>query len=98
MYFSRSRAVYLLPRWHGEKGEVAKDLQNQADRLKGENGDKLYARVVWSVHSYGGSDNIFTEHDFSWERTERGLDALLNEFPDSIAVSNEGAHLAALAG
>jgi len=98
VYFYRSRAVYLMPRWYGAEGELEKDLQKQADRLKGEAGDKLYARVVWSIHNYGSSENIFTENNFSWERTERGLDAILKEFPDSIPISNEAAHLAALGG
>lgn len=96
VFFYRSRAVYLMPRWYGEKGELEKDLQKSADRLGGEAGDKLYARVVWSIHNYGGSENIFRDNDLSWERTERGFNAILKEFPDSIPAISEAAHLAGL--
>jgi hypothetical protein len=98
VFFYNTRAVYLLPRWYGAAGELEKDLQKQADRVGGEAGDKLYARVVWSIHNYGGSLNVYDDNNFSWERTERGFDAILKEFPDSVAASNEAAHLAGNGG
>jgi len=94
-YYNR-RAVFLLPRWHGTDGELARDLDKSADRVGGDAGDMLYARVVWSLHGYG-STNVFKEHNLSWERTARGFDAIIKKFPDSLQAQNEAAHLASLA-
>ena len=92
------RAYYLLPRWYGGPGELERDLEQSADRIGGDEGDMVYAQVVWNVHEYGTTTNVFAENQFSWPRTSRGFDAILKNFPDSPAAMNEGAHLAALAG
>lgn len=44
------RAIYLLPQWYGSKGEWQSDLIKSADKIGGENGDMLYARVIWNMH------------------------------------------------
>lgn len=92
------RAEYLLPRWYGEDGDLERDLEKSADRIGGEAGDILYARVVWYLHRCVSSSNVFKENNLSWERTERGFDAILKKFPDSLAAKNEAAHLSWLAG
>ena len=95
-YFHRSD--YLLPRWYGAEGELEKDLEQSADKVGGEAGDMLYARVVWNLHGMVYSQNMFEEYHLSWERTKRGMEAIEKHYPDSLAVKNEMAHLAALAG
>jgi len=97
-YYYRSRAVYLLPRWNGGDGELERDLEQSADHIGGEAGDMVYAQVVWDVHGYGSSTNVFKENNLSWARTDRGFEAILNKYPDSLKAKNEAAHLAALAG
>lgn len=99
MFYYRTKAVFLLPRWHGEQGEWEKDLTQSADRIGGDDGDMLYAQVVWAIHHYGGFENIFDENKLlSWERTNRGFTIIEKHFPDSLAVKNERARLAVLAG
>jgi hypothetical protein len=95
LYFYR--ANYLLPRWNGTEGEWENDLQKSADKIGGQDGDMLYARVVWDMHQYVYSTNIFEEYKLSWERVNAGLAAIEKRFPDSLAVKNEGARLAVLA-
>jgi len=98
-FYYQTRAVYLLPRWHGQPGEWEEDLAKSADRIGGEDGDMLYAQVVWDIHHYGSSDNVFDENKgISWERVDRGFEVIEKRFPDSIAAKNERAHLAGLAG
>jgi len=58
-HFYRVRAVYLMPRWYGGEGELEADLEKSADKLGGDDGDVLYARVVWGIHGNSSSDNIF---------------------------------------
>jgi hypothetical protein len=98
-FYYQTRATFLLPRWYGAEGEWEKDLASSADRIGGADGDQVYAQVVWSVHQYGDSKNVFDENkSISWERVDRGFEAILKRFPDSLAAKNERAHLAALAG
>lgn len=97
-YLYRSRAVYLLPRWYGKEGEWQSDLTTSADRIGGEEGDILYARVVWLTHQYGSGIDVFEGKKISWERVDRGMELILKRFPDSLAAKNERAFLAGKAG
>ena len=96
-YYYNNRATFLLPRWYGEDGELERDLEKSTDLIGGEAGDMVYAQVVWNVHHYGCPTNVFKENSLSWKRTDRGFEAILKKFPDSLKAKNEAAHLAALA-
>jgi hypothetical protein len=98
-YYYCIRAVFLLPRWYGEDGEWEKDLTQAADRIGGEAGDELYAKVVWGVSQYGSLGNIFKENKLLlWERVDRGFAVILKKYPDSLGAKNQRALLAAMAG
>ena len=93
------RAFFLLPRWNGAEGEWEKDLAQSADRIGGEKGDMLYARVVWSLRDYiTDPPNPFQKGMVSWSRVDKGFGVVLEQFPDSIAAKNERIQLASLAG
>src|ERR1700722_17577135 len=91
------RAIYLLPRWMGSPGEWEKDLANSADKTGGQQGDILYARVVWCIHQSFGMKNIFKETELSWPRVDRGFQDLEKLFPESLDTTSEHARLAVLA-
>jgi hypothetical protein len=94
-----ARASFLLPRWYGTEGEWVRDLTQSADRIGGEEGDLLYARVVWSVDEYDNEKITFDEKkSVSWSRVERGFETIRKRFPTSLAAMNERARLAFLAG
>jgi len=94
-YYYR-RAIYLLPQWYGSKGEWQSDLTKSADKIGGENGDMLYAQVVWNMHqSY--DMNPFWEDPQSWMRVNKGFEVIEKRFPDSLAAKIERVHLAILA-
>ncbi|HXB59051.1 MAG TPA: DUF4034 domain-containing protein [Candidatus Acidoferrales bacterium] len=92
------RAVYLLPRWNGSPGEWEADLAKEADQVGGDQGDELYARVVWCMHQCVGFKNIFKENNLDWPRVDRGFDIIEKQYPASLAAKNEHAHLAVLSG
>jgi hypothetical protein len=93
------RAYFLLPRWYGDPGEWVADLTKTADKIGGEKGDILYAQVAWSLHGFSEKLNVFTENEtLSWERVDRGWDALEKKFPDSLEAVLIHGHMAALAG
>ena len=91
------RANFLLPRWYGAEGELEKDLEQSADKIGGEAGDMAYAQVIWNLHGFVFSTNMFEEYNFSWERANKGLEVIEKHYPNSLAVKNEAAHLAFLA-
>jgi hypothetical protein len=95
-YYYR-RAYYLLPRWNGTEGEWEDDLEKSANRTGGEEGDLLYARVVWCMHQSHVFTNIFTESKLSWSRVDKGFDTMEKQFPNSLAAESEHAYLAVLA-
>ncbi len=92
------RATYLLPRWHGRSGEWEADLVESANKIGGEEGDLLYARVVWNMQQQRIFDNIFKESKLSWERIARGFAVIEKRYPDSLAAKSERAFLTALGG
>lgn len=92
------RAIYLMPRWGGGEGELEADSEKSADKIGGEDGDMLYAQVVWGIHYRASSDNVFKENHFSWPRVDRGFAVIEKRFPDSLAAKSERAYLAAYAG
>ncbi len=97
MPFYQRRAWYLLPRWNGREGEWEADLAKSADKIGGEEGDMLYARVVWSMHQSQLFSNIFNENAISWPRVNKGMEAIEKRFPDSLQAKSEHAYLAAIA-
>src|SRR5204863_10147801 len=90
-----SRAVYLLPRWNGEEGEWEKDLAKSADRVGGDEGDVLYARGVWEINHYAGSEveTAFKENKSRWTRADRGFGLVVKQFPDSLQTKSSVAIL-----
>ncbi len=93
------RGTYLLPRWFGEEGEWERDLAKSADRMGGEKGDILYAQVAWALKNYSEHGNIFDDTKaLSWERIDRGWDALEKKSPDSPEAIQAHGHMAGLAG
>lgn len=90
-------AQYLLPRWHGRKGEWEAFAETQRQRRgAGSTGDALYARVAWSLN--GSYRNIFRETAVSWEVMASGFDFLIHEHPQSRWIKNAYANFAWKAG
>lgn len=77
---------YLLPRWYGAEGEWEKTIAKAADRLPGSEGDKRYARLIWSATSLRVIGNPFEDANADYARAKRGFQILLKEHPNSLAV------------
>lgn len=92
------KCYHLLPRWHGREGEWEQFAQDTADGFGGEEGDILYARMVWDMHANRVYGNIFKESKISWSRTKRGFQLLQERYPDSLAVISEFCYLCGQAG
>ncbi|MGD9684649.1 MAG: DUF4034 domain-containing protein [Candidatus Obscuribacterales bacterium] len=94
------RVYHLQPRWYGKEGDWERYAEKVADRLGGEDGDVLYARIVWYVDRARvlyKNNTIFNESNASWERTARGFDGLLSRYPDNADILNAYCRLAVAA-
>ncbi|HZE12444.1 MAG TPA: hypothetical protein VE086_01685 [Chthoniobacterales bacterium] len=81
-------AVYLLPRWHGRKGEW-QQFADQQRQLHGAGaaGDALYTRIALGLHDYY-FHHFFRDTAISWEVMASGFDYLTKTHPDSRYLRN----------
>jgi len=91
-YFSK--AHYLLPRWHGERGEWEAFAAEAADASP--EGDAIYTRIAWANSRF--YDNIFKEAAVSWPRMKNGFEQILQAYPESRWNLNSYARFAVQAG
>jgi hypothetical protein len=83
------KSNYLLPRWYGAPGDWEAYVESAADKVGGEEGDVLYARLVWSMIQQRAYNRIFEETRISWARSRRGLELLHKRYPASLKVASE---------
>lgn len=88
----RAVVVFLLPRWHGKKGE----WETYAEKTAGTD-DMLYARIVTAAANYD-KRKFFTEARVSWARVARGMQKLAQQHPTSSVLFSRFAWWAWLAG
>jgi hypothetical protein len=80
-FYYRSRARYLLPKWHGTDGDTSRFAQQVADRVGGKAGDILYFQIGTEIVC------ACTEPEFnrmSWPRLQQGFEALRAEYGESL--------------
>lgn len=91
--FYYNTAYYLMPKWHGRKGEWEAFAEEQRQRLgAGGAGDGLYARIALSQQDE--FKDLFRDSAISWETTASGLEYLIREYPASRSLKNLYANLA----
>ena len=81
-------AVYLLPRWHGKKGEWEQFAEQQRERYgAGAAGDALYTRIALGLQDYY-FHHFFRDTAVSWEVMASGFDYLTKTHPESRYLKN----------
>lgn len=89
------KAYRLQPRWHGEQGEFEDWLKDEADRIGGDNGDRLYARIIYQLDDNELYKNLFAEFtDLDWKRTKHGFELLMKDYPKALALRGKFLKLA----
>lgn len=103
MYFVK--AYYLLPRWHGEPGEWVKFAEQAAEMTRREQGESLYARIVWfMMNAVGGTlefkmdEGFFARNGISWPKLKQGFIDIEKRHPGSLRTVNTFCQFACLAG
>lgn len=87
--FYTIRAIHLLPRWYGKLGEWEALANHAADGVGGDEGDVLYARIVWRMHDARVYGNILSEAKVDWPRIQRGFETICRRYPSSISAPSE---------
>jgi hypothetical protein len=95
-------AEILLPRWHGEPGELEEFATSAADRLGGADGDELYFLIACRILRYYG-EQLFEATGLDYERIRVGGRSFLERNPEAYQSGllrwiNEFCMLAYLAG
>jgi hypothetical protein len=92
-YFYNNKAQFLLPRWYGNEGDWQKFAAQSADKIGGEAGDILYARIGWRIDQRGFEKCLPKTPGYSWPRMKKGMAAILKQFQGSKTARNELAFL-----
>jgi len=89
----------LQPRWYGKPGEWEQFAAASADKLGGDQGAMLYARIIWYLNEKNLFHNIFADDSaVKWDRVRRSFEVLQKNYPDSLPVMSEFVSLACNAG
>jgi hypothetical protein len=76
-----ARVYMLLPRWGGEPYESEAYARRVADKLRGENGDVVYARLAGTQHAHHPLHAFFHVTRFDPDRVQRGFEILSKRTP-----------------
>ena len=90
-YYYRIYTQYRQTKWGGEPGEVAKFMQQEADKLGGDAGDMMYFQTALNLVCGCQSDK---ELDLSWPRIKKGFAATENKYGKSLKALNQMASMA----
>jgi hypothetical protein len=83
------KTTYLLPKWYGRPGDLAKFAAEAGDAVGSPEGDVIYALVTVGAY-FGTLDKhefkntaFFEDQGFSWTRAKRGFEEFDRRYPAS---------------
>ncbi|MCX5770503.1 MAG: right-handed parallel beta-helix repeat-containing protein [Candidatus Hydrogenedentes bacterium] len=71
---------YLLPRWHGEPGDMEAFVQKVGEETREEMGGRMYSQLV--AHAAIYCDLEDAELVFPWEKVDEGFRQLMEDYPE----------------
>src|SRR5262245_27371654 len=74
-------AEYLLPRWHGEPGDVERFAAEMAESIGGEEGLDVYAHIAYAANQY--DTNLLYWGEFDRALLVKGAEGLVKRYPDA---------------
>jgi len=92
-YNYRVMADYLLPKWHGQEGDMAKFSAATADQIGGDAGDILYFQIAVDQICHCGDDEVALK-SLSWPRIQKGFAAQQRRSGPSLYNMNQLAFMA----
>ncbi|PKM99553.1 MAG: hypothetical protein CVU78_05665 [Elusimicrobia bacterium HGW-Elusimicrobia-2] len=71
--FYYTKAHYLLPRWHGKKGEWEEFALEIRKQIGGKKGSSIYAYICKMLSRYYPHDGFFGVVNVDWEKLKQGM-------------------------
>lgn len=78
-----SACHFLLPRWHGNEGDIEKYIVETSKLSPGAKGDARCAQMVWRMHKYL-PDLCKPGNPVKWDKVSSGFNELIAEYPSDI--------------
>lgn len=85
-YFSALE--YLLPKWHGDLGEIEVFALDATKRTSKTEGQGMYARIYWYASQTQFGNGLFTNSVARWPKMKVGFDDVIARYPDSWNINN----------
>ena len=79
--FYFNKAHYLLPRWHGEPGQLEAFAEQAARVHDSKEGMTVYTRIAWSKAEL--YKDLFAETKFTWPKMKQGFEDMMRTYPNS---------------
>lgn len=79
--FYFDKALYLLPRWHGESGQLEAFAEHAARVHDSTEGMTVYTRIAWSKAEF--YKDLFAETKFTWPKMKQGFEDMMRTYPNS---------------
>ncbi len=92
-----SKAYYLLPRWHGKKGEWEDFATAVSKRIGGKEGSAIYGYICKMMSRHYPHDGFFGVADVNWKKIKKGMKDMEELYGTANRNLNEFLMLACLA-
>lgn len=74
---------YLLPKWHGDIGEIEAFAREAVRRTSAQEGRGMYARIYWAASQHQFKNDLFSESLAIWPQIRDGFDDVLAKYPSA---------------
>jgi hypothetical protein len=92
-YFYSLKAIYVLPRWHGQPGDWERFVTDISER-QGKQGSIIYYVVSAEIWKLYRDKTFFVENDVSWTKVKQGFADMVAEYGSSMRDINRFAEMA----
>lgn len=93
-----ARAWYLMPRWHGDRGDLEAFARKAAEDASAVPGTGAYAWIAHQINSMTATTTFIHRFEWSANHLEEGFAEILSVYPDNIWIQNLRARLSSLVG
>ena len=79
---------YYSPRWYGSVAAIETFARNALKRTRAQEGYAMYTRIYWAASQVEFNETLFRESQVNWQKMKRGIDDILNKYPDNWNLNN----------
>jgi len=79
---------YYAPKWGGSTVAIEQFAKEALARTQSKEGFGMYARIYWYASQTQFGDKLFSESLVDWTLMKKGIDDVLDKYPDSWNINN----------